>query len=78
MCDCTIAKYKNFNLIYKMEFKPHVYHPLIEEGDSRLTRKWAPRAIAQANFTTLFIRTYFAELQLSVNPYSLYNGLKYL
>lgn len=61
-----------------MEFKSMVYHPLIEQDDSRLTRQWSPRAIAQANFSSMFIRTYFKVIQISINPYSLFSDLKYI
>ena len=61
-----------------MEFKSMVYHPLIEQDDSRLTSQWSPRAIAQANFSSLFIRTYFKDIQISINQYSLFSHLKYI
>ena len=61
-----------------MEFKSLIYHPLIEQDDSRLTRQWSPRAIAQANFSSLFIRTYFKDIQISINPYSLFSDLKFI
>ena len=55
-----------------------VYHPLLEQDDARLSRKWAPRAIAQANFSPIFVRTYFKDIQISINPYNLFSDLKYI
>ena len=55
-----------------------VYHPTLEESDARLSRKWAPRALAQANFSPIFVRTYFKDIQISINPYNLFSDLKYI
>ena len=61
-----------------MEFRPMVHHPALEQDDARLSRKWAPRAIAQANFSPIFVRTYFKNIQISINPYTLFSDLKYI
>ena len=61
-----------------MEFRPMVYHPALEQDDARLSRKWAPRAIAQANFSPIFVRTYFKDIQISIHPYTLFSDLKYI
>ena len=69
---------KPFFSTFEMEYRPAIYHPSLEESDTRLSRKWAPRALAQANFSSIFVRSYFKDIHISINPYNIFSDLKYI
>ena len=55
-----------------------IYHPILEETDQRLPQNWSMKALAQGNFSHLFMKSYFRQLNIIINPYDLWNELTYM